>query len=341
MTDTPVDDRSGLTVSHGVQAYGGVLDAGNLGVTLIHEHVFVRDQELERNLSELEWDEHAAVERAVRGLTGLYDLGVRTVVDLTVLGLGRDVHLVQAVADRVPVNLVASTGFYGTTLPLYFRFHGPGLPVDGPDALAELFLRDIERGIAGTTVRAGMIKVMSGEAGMTDDVRRVFAAAARAHQHTGVPITTHSEPRLRNGLEQQRYLQGCGVSPARIVVGHSGDSEDLPYLRTLMDNGSTIGMDRFGMEHVLSDARRLDTVVALVKLGYADRIVLSHDAAFFSHVTPPSWRQAQAPQWNMEHLFRSVLPELVERGVSVADVDRMLVLNPRRLLVPGTLSKAT
>ena len=30
-------------------------------------------------------------------------------------------------------------------------------------------------------------------------------------------------------------------------------------------------MDRFGMDHVQSDARRIDTVVALAELGYADR----------------------------------------------------------------------
>jgi phosphotriesterase-related protein len=329
-----------MTSGHGVQTYGGELDARTLGVTLIHEHVFVRDQELERNLPGLEWDEQEAVERAVRGLTTLYELGVRTVVDLTVLGLGRDVGLVKAVAGRVPVNLVASTGFYGTMLPLYFRFLGSGLTVDGPDPLAELFVREIEVGIAGTAIHAGMIKVTSGEAGFTDDVQRVFCAAALTHQRTGVPITTHSEPRLRNGIEQQRYLRERGVSPTRIVIGHSGDSEDLTYLRTLMDNGSTIGMDRFGMEHVLSDARRCDTVVALVALGYADRMVLSHDAAFFSHVTPPSWRQAHAPHWDMEHLFRRIVPSLLERGVSTADVERMLVSNPRLLLAPGTRSEA-
>lgn len=340
MTDTPTDQPSSLARLRGVQAYGGELDAGTLGVTLIHEHVFVRDQELERNVPGLEWDEHESVERAVRGLTALYELGVRTVVDMTVLGLGRDVRLVKTVADRVPVNVVASTGFYGTILPLYFRFHGSGPTQAGTDPLARLFVRDIEVGIGGTAVRAGMLKVTSGEPGMTDDVQRVFSAAAAAHVRTGVPITTHSEPRLRNGIEQQRYLRERGVSPTRIVIGHSGDSEDLRYLRTLMDNGSTIGMDRFGMEHVLSDARRLDTVVALVGHGYADRMVLSHDAAFFSHVTPPTWRQAHAPRWNMEHLCRTIVPALQERGVSTSDVERMLVTNPLRVLLPGARSTA-
>ena len=94
----------------------------------------------------------------------------------------------------------------------------------------------------------------------------------------------------------------------RVVIGHSGDTDDLGYLRALMDAGSTIGMDRFGMEHVLPDERRVRAVRDLVRLGYADRMILSHDAAFYSHVTPPSWRAANAPEWHMETLSRRILP---------------------------------
>lgn len=296
----------------------------------------MRDLELERNLPGLEWSAVDAVERAVAGLTALHELGVRTVVDLTVVGLGRDVALVRQVAAGSPVNLVASTGFYvSDTLPLHFRARGPGRLVEGPDPLVELMVRDIEQDIADSGVRAGMIKVMSAEAGLTEDVTRVMAAAAVAHRQTGVPITTHSVPALRNGLEQQAFLVRHGVSPTRIIVGHSGDTDDLDYLRAIMDEGSTIGLDRFGMEHVLSDERRSDTLVALVGRGYADRMVLSHDAAFYSHVTPPSWRAVHAPRWHMEHLVRDILPALRDRGMPPADVETMLVANPRRLLTPG------
>jgi phosphotriesterase-related protein len=99
-----------------------------------------------------------------------------------------------------------------------------------------------------------------------------------------------------------------------------------------MDNGSTIGMDRFGMEHVLSDERRVGTIVALLELGYADRMVLSHDAAFYSHVTPPSWRAMSAPSWRMDTIPKRVIPMLRDAGVSSDLISQMLVTNPRRLL---------
>jgi phosphotriesterase-related protein len=296
-----------------VQTFRGAVDVADLGPTLTHEHIFVGDPELDLNFPHPEWDAAAMVGRAVDGLDRLWDLGIRTVVDLTVLGLGRDVRRVAEVAERARVNLVASTGYYTTdVLPPFFQTHGPGRLVDEPDPLVEFFVRDIEEGVAGTGVRAAMLKVATDRAGLTPDVERVLTAAAAAQQHTGVPITTHTHAPSQSGR----------------------DSEDLDYLRELMDAGCTIGMDRFGMEHVLPDDRRIATVGRLLQLGYADRMVLSHDAAVFSRMTPPSWRSKHAPHWQMETISRRILPRLLESGASEADLQRMLVGNPARLLAP-------
>jgi phosphotriesterase-related protein len=86
------------------------------------------------------------------------------------------------------------------------------------------------------------------------------------------------------------------------------------------------------MEHVLSDVRRVKTIVALVELGYADRMVLSHDAAFYSHVTPPSWRTTAAPEWRMDTISKRILPMLDDAGVSPDVIKQMMVANPQRLL---------
>lgn len=319
-----------------IQTLRGALPADELGAVLIHEHIFVRNRELEVNLPDGEWEPEAAIAAAVRGLDELFELGIRTVVDLTVPGLGRDIGLVGKVAERSPVHLVASTGWYTpNVLPTFFQFHGPGRTIDGPDPLVDLFVSDVTVGIAGTPVRAAMLKVMTDADGITPDVARVMEAAAIAHRETGVPITTHSHPASRNGLAQQAFLGQRGVPAQRIIIGHSGDTDDLDYLRELMDNGSTIGMDRFGMEHVLPDHARLQTVAALLEQGYADRMVLSHDAAFYSHVTPPSWRAINAPRWRMDTISRHIVPALREAGASSDQIDQMLIGNPRRLLDGG------
>lgn len=316
-----------------VQTFTGAVPADRLGTTLIHEHVFVGHPELDLNWPHPEWDEEEALERAVAGFGRLHALGVRTVVDLTVPGLGRDVARVLRVAERTPVRLIAATGYYTAEgLPGFFRTHGPGGLVGGPDPLIELFLRDIREGIAGTGVRAGMLKVFSDAGGITPDSQRVFAAAAYAHLETGVPVTTHSDAKSGGGTAQQQLLARLGVPLDRVVIGHAGDSADLDYLMSLADGGSFLGFDRFGMEHVAPDAQRIRMLLALIERGYADRILLSHDAAFFSRITPPSWRSRVVPHWQMETVHRRVLPQLRAAGLGEAVLDTLLIANPRRLL---------
>ncbi len=328
-----------MTAAGEVQTVGGPVVTSDLGTTLIHEHLFVSHPELDLNFPHPEWDEQTAIDRAVQGLERLWELGVRTVVDLTVLGLGRDVRRVARVAARTRMQLVISTGYYtADVLPTYFHTHGPGLLVDGPDPLVEFFVDDIRCGVAGTGVRAGMLKVVTDRPGLTPDVVRVMDAAAIAHHETGVPITTHTHAASQNGRDQLAFFREHRVEPECLVIGHCGDSEDRGYLRELMDAGATVGMDRFGMEHVLPDEIRVRTVLELLRLGYADRMVLSHDAAFFSRVTPPSWRARNTPHWHMENIPRRIVPMLLDGGATRDDIDRMLVDNPARLLTPKSPS---
>lgn len=325
-----------------VATYRGPVAAGDLGWTLTHEHLFVLSPELDRDHPHPEWDADVAVDRAVAGLEELWELGVRTVVDLTVPGLGRDAGLVGRVASRVRVNLVASTGWYtDDVLPPYFRTHGPDRLVGGPDPLVAIFRQDVTEGIGDTGVRAGMLKVVTDAPGFTPDVTRVMEAAATVHGETGVPVTTHSNPHRRNGLEQVAFLAERGVAPDHLVIGHSGDAEDLDHLLALLDTGVTLGMDRFGMAHTGSDETRVEIVLALLARGYADQMVLSHDAAYFSRVTPPSWRRRTTPHWTHDHLSRRVVPQLLERGARQEDIDTMMISNPSRLLAPARTAVGT
>ncbi|UYM06617.1 phosphotriesterase family protein [Solicola gregarius] len=319
--------------SAAVPTYRGSVDAADLGWTLTHEHLFVLFPELDREHPHPEWDPDAAVASAVRGLEELFDLGVRTVVDLTVPGLGRSAELVGRVARRVRVNIVAATGWYtDDVLPPYFRTHGPGRLVGGPDPLVEILRRDVVDGIGETGVRAGVLKAVTDAPGLTPDVVRVMEAAATVHHETGVPVTTHSNPALRNGLDQARFFLERGVPASHLVIGHSGDSTDLDYVLELVDTGATLGMDRFGMSHTGDDTTRIAMVAELVRRGYASQLVLSHDSAYFSRITPPSWRRTNAPHWTPDHLSRRVVPTLRDQGVDDAAIETMMIANPRRLL---------
>src|SRR5579862_6925339 len=109
-----------------VETVRGPVDVGSLGVTLMHEHVFVLNEEVRRNYPG-DWDEAARIDDAVAKLTALAARGGQTIADPTVLGLGRDIGRVQQVAAQVPVNIIAATGLYTyNEVPLYFKFRGPG-----------------------------------------------------------------------------------------------------------------------------------------------------------------------------------------------------------------------
>lgn len=310
----------------------GPVAGADLGVTLVHEHLFVTDPEIDAWWPHPEWDEERAVAAAVATLHDLHARGVDTVVDLTVPGLGRDVGRVRRVAEQVPVRIVVATGWYRTVLPPALALTGPGRLVEASDPLIDLFTADIATGIAETGIRAGVIKIASDAAGITADVERVFRAAAVAHRRTGVPITTHSHSPSRGGLAQQDLLAALGVPLDRVVIGHAGDATDPHYLRTLAGRGSWLGFDRFGMAHEQSDDVRIGMLLDLLDGGFGDRLLLSHDAAVFSRITPPSWRAAHAPQWRMDTLHRTILPKLRAAGVDEATLTGLLVDNPRRLL---------
>jgi phosphotriesterase-related protein len=171
--------------------------------------------------------------------------------------------------------------------------------------------------------------------GMTPAVERVARAASLAHHETGAPISTHTHAGSRSGSVLQQLLESCGVEPDRLIIGHSGDSEDLDYLRGLLARGSYLGMDRFGAEDILSDARRMDVVATLCSEGHAERLLLSQDANCWNDRQTRAEIAERRPHWHHRRVIEHVIPGLLERGVTRDQVDVMMFGNPRTLLDVG------
>jgi phosphotriesterase-related protein len=315
-----------------VQTVRGPIDTSELGRTYMHEHVFVLTPDVQQNYPD-EWgDEDTRVADAVAKLSDLAASGVRTIVDPTVIGLGRYLPRIQRVAEQVPeLNIIAATGCYiYDSVPFFFHHRGPALATDMPDPMADMFVGDIRDGIAGTGVKAAFLKCAIDEPGLTKGVERVMRAVARAHHETGAPITVHTHPASRTGLLVKQVM--CDeerVHPNRIVLGHSGDSSDAEHLTELAEAGFILGMDRFGINLGTSTEARADIVVELCRRGFAEQMVLSHDASCYIDWIDPNVL-ALLPQWHYRHLEQDVLPYLREHGVSDEQIDTMLVANPRR-----------
>ena len=302
----------------------GPVDTADLGRTLMHEHVTIRTPGIGENWPDL-WDEDGCTEAAHQKFTALESRGIGTIVDLTTADMGRDIHYLQRVAEATKINIVLASGIYWT-VPMYWRGRDA-------DELAAVFVRDITEGIQGTEIKAGIIKLASDQtAGGVDQVNeKCLRAGARAHRQTGVPIATHNGP-PELGREQQRIFKDEGVDLNRIQIGHVGDTTDTDYLKELMDNGSYIGMDRFGLDQILPFADRVSTVASLCKDGFVERIVLAHDASCcLDWIPEPSVIHANNPNWHFNHISDDVVPALREQGVTEVQIDRMLIDNPRTL----------
>ncbi|HLG16448.1 MAG TPA: phosphotriesterase-related protein [Blastocatellia bacterium] len=315
-----------------VNTVKGPIDTAQLGATLMHEHVFVLATEILQNYP-AEWgDEEQRIADAVARLNELKSRGVDSIVDLTVIGLGRYIPRIQRVAAETDINIIVATGVYTyNDVPMYFHFRGPGTTLGGPELMADMFVKDIEEGIAGTSVRAAILKCATDEPGVTPGVERVLRATAQAHRRTGVPISTHTHAHTRRGLEQQRIFQEEGVDLSRVIIGHSGDTTDIDYLEELISNGSYIGMDRFGIDVLLGFEDRVNTVARMCERGHASKMVLSHDAACFNHWLPEAMVPVLLPRWNFLHIHNDVIPALKSRGVTNEQITTMLVDNPRKI----------
>ncbi len=305
-----------------VETARGPVATTELGPTLMHEHIVTRSPGVQENWPHL-WDRTEILAIAEKKMADLYARGIRSIVDLTTVDLGRDIGLIAEVAKRSRVHVIVATGVWWMP-QRYFGVHGV-------DHVAGLFIKDIDEGISGSGIKAAIIKCATDTAGVTQVIENVLRASARAQKATGVPISTHTWAAGRTGEAQQAIFGQEGVDLRRVIIGHSGDSADLKYLRGLMERGSTIGMDRFGLEHFLPTAKRVEVIATLCAEGYAPKMVLSHDANCWSDMLSEENKRRTRPLWNYNHISDDILPALRKVGVSDDHIDQMLVRNPRAM----------
>jgi phosphotriesterase-related protein len=196
------------------------------------------------------------------------------------------------------------------------------------------FTRDIRDGIAGTGVKAAFLKCVVEAKGLTPGVERNLRACAATHRETGAPITVHTSVGNQAGRLALQVFRDEGVDLTKVVIGHAGDSNDVDYLIELAEAGCLLGMDRFGLDIYNPTSARVETIVSLAERGYADRMVLAHDAScyidYFPGVEGQAAKEQIAPNWNYTHISKDVLPMLRGRGVTEEQIRRMLVEAPRR-----------
>lgn len=304
----------------------GPVATTDLGFTLSHEHVGTNAAGLRHTYPEI-IDREGLLEQSVTAMQEAHQEGVRTIVEVTTFDLGRDISLIQEVSRRSGVQIIAATGNH-LAVPRPFGDMSP-------DIIARLYIREIEEGIEGTGIKAGIIKVASDRGGITPPQEVILRAAARTHHRTGLPISTHTWSPDRVGDQQVRILEEEGVDLNRVYIGHSNDDTDLGYLLGLLQKGVWLGMDRYpgGQRPGTPDwEQRTAIVKQLMDAGYSHRLMLSHDysvpKARYGAEVQKARRRANPDGYNF--ISRRVLPRLRELGASEQDIRQLMVENPRR-----------
>ena len=301
----------------------GPLDTADLGFTLPHEHLIDSSAGIRTSYPELELRDQA-LDMALESFNEAKAGGIDTVVEVSPMDLGRDVLLMKEVSERTGVQFICCTGCW---LDIPRSFWGRD-----KDFIADLWVREIEQGIDGTEIKAGIIKVATSDP-ITEHEDLMLRASAQTHLRTGVPITTHTPADSRIGEEQVRILTEEGVEPHHIYVGHLSNTLDPDYHRELARLGVWLGWDihnPFGRADLPPWRQRADYLKDRLDEGLDSNIMLSHDwnivlSRIGSSGMPGREQNPDGYLW----ISRAIIPRLIESGVPQAAIDRMMIHNPR------------
>ena len=308
----------------------GPIDAGEMGVTLMHEHIANIEWNLARAVPGF-YDRERVVELFCEEMETLKPYGIKTFVDATPINLGRDVELMRQCAERSGVQIIACTGLYWQERPFFHM----GLEAE---RLAELMIREIQQGMEGTDSKPGFIKCATQlQPGETEANRNMLRAAALASKATGLPIYTHTQPGSRLASYQQRVFAEEGIAPEKIAFGHVFAGMDKTYIRSLAESGAFVGCDQIGFEEEVMEPLA-DLLAELFQTGLHRQIFLSCDLALWSDfgctLAPNHRDRGSNPMIGADlrrkTLFAMLLPMLRRRGVAESVIEDVLVNNPRR-----------
>ena len=261
--------------------------------------------------------------------------GGGTIVDQSSVGTGRSPQAIRDLANLTGLNVVMGCGFY---------LHGslPAAIIDETEAkLVETVLKEIRFGVGDTGVRPGII----GEVGLRPDIeaweKKSLRVAALAHRESGLPISVHIQavPTIPgfadrpNGLEALDLLEKHGVRPEKVIIAHTDAKIQLNYTKAILERGAYAEFDHIGKEFYLDSAdfimdtdwARVEALAELVRGGYEQRLLISHDFCFKMDLVAYGG-------WGYAHILNHVVPMMLRRGISRQSIHTIMVDNPARVL---------
>ena len=302
-----------------IQTIKGPVEIDSLGLILPHEHLFTDLRG--PHVPEYAQGEPSAVERVVEPyLAEAAAAGAKALVECSTIGVGRNLPVLQRLADATSVQIIAPTGVYRDAfIPASLREVSEGY-------LADLWTRELTEGMEGTSIRAGFIKLAMSDDGPTPLEIRNLKAAVNASQQTGAVIASHTIGGTVAKKEMDA-LEEAGHDLHRFIWIHAQTEPDVSVLKEAARRGAYIELDSVGAPHQ-SQPELLDVTMALIEAGFIDQLLLSHDAGWYNPAHPEG--MPDGGYRGYAALMKEFLPALSARNISDKQVQQITVHNPAR-----------
>jgi phosphotriesterase-related protein len=333
-----------------VQTVLGPIDPEDLGRTLMHEHILTdltpldQRRDLEEAVITFEnlydaaynWMDTPGIRRftepeiAVREMELMLEDGGRSIVDASTPGMEIFPDGLRRVAERSGAQIIMGCGRYLAS------FMNPADIERGVDDLAAEFVGCIRDGFNGTGVKAGLIGEIGCSWPWTEAEKRSVEAAVLAQRETGAAVSIHPGLSEDSPFLIVDMLRKGGADLSRSIICHvERRLFDTDGILRLADTGVVLEFDLFGVESSRfpmgrdvspsSDGVRLDRIRSLIEHGHGDRIVISQDIIYRT-------RRRSLGGHGYGHIFRNIVPMMRRRDFTEAEIDALLVENPKRLL---------
>ncbi len=303
-----------MGTEHIVNTVLGPISADAMGITLEHEHLAMNPGDPAKYAESI-FDDPAII---IRELADYTAAGGKTIVEMSPLNFGRDVKAYREISRAAGIHVICATGFHKQ------GFLSPALLAQNDDEIEQLLVDELEKGIEGTDIRAGVVKIGTSLNAVTEAERRLMHIAARVQQRTGTPINTHCEKGTM-ALEQAGLLSEYGADPARTILGHVDIPNDTDYLKQICARGFNVGIDHVGRDLAGKDSARIEMLKALVDAGYIDQIFLAGDMG------KKSYLRAYGGKPGLGYILCEFKAYWLAHGLSEQQFLHILVDNPRRV----------
>jgi predicted metal-dependent phosphotriesterase family hydrolase len=315
--------RLGSAAMTEAQTVRGRVPADQLGVTLPHEHTGIALWHIPGRWDY--WELTPDEELIAQELREYSSRGGRTLVDLTLPGVGRDAERLSRLSEATGLHIVMGCGWYRDA------YYPPEARVDrrSVDDLADELVAEFEEGVGGSGIRPGIIgEIGTDKPWLSAQEERVHRAAARAARRTGMAVTTHAVMSAV-GLAQLDIFEEEGLDPARVIIGHADSYPTLEHQLAIVERGACVEYDFLGMRFTpteeYGEPRTIRLVQELLERGHGDRLLLSQDVCHNGQLKAYGGR-------GYSYLAETFLPRLQQAGIPEEAIRRMTVDTPARLL---------